>query len=94
MAGPRCGVRGRGTAPEPEAPAPRTPRTVAEARVDAATAGVLLGLEMLNRIDLEAEFRRRLFTLQSAPTQLRGVMRSPPSCAPHKPPTSRRGTKP
>ena len=71
----RRGGRGRGSAPEHEAPAPRTPRTVAETRVDAATAGVRLGLEMLDRVDLEAEFRRCVFTLQSAPTQLPGVLR-------------------
>ena len=36
----RKGRRGRGTAPELEAPVPRAPRTVAETRVDAATAGM------------------------------------------------------
>ena len=49
--------------------------TQAEQRVSAASTGVHLGLEPLDDIDLASELRRRALTLQSAPTQLRGVLR-------------------
>ncbi|CAE7612884.1 unnamed protein product [Symbiodinium sp. CCMP2592] len=47
----------------------------AEQRVGAASTGVRLGLEQLDDIDLAFELRRRTLTLQSAPTQLRGILR-------------------
>ncbi|CAE7241283.1 unnamed protein product, partial [Symbiodinium sp. CCMP2456] len=49
--------------------------TQAEQRVGAASTGVRLGLEQLDGVDLAFELRRRTLTLQSAPTQLRGVLR-------------------
>ena len=49
--------------------------TQAEQRVSAASTGVRLGLEQLDDIDLASELRRQALTLQSAPTQLRGVLR-------------------
>ena len=49
--------------------------TQAEQRVSASSAGVRLGLEQLNDIDLASELHRRAPTFQSAPTQLRSVLR-------------------